>query len=581
MATVSGVINGCDTGLVRGLSLQIIDELNLLVPNALVNISDLFVDVQGNQINPFLQPKAKQSLDLAIRERGTRLIINSAYRTVAQQFVIRGQFEAGLCGITAAAQPGSSNHEGGLALDVEDPDGWQPFFERHGWKRLGRDFDFPHFDYNVLAGVRQDIKQLGVKAFQSLWNKHNPNDLLVVDGGYGPNTASRLGKSPANGFGMAAVVILRPGDRGAEVLALQQALGLTGEAADGIYGPATQAAVKQLQASKGLSPDGVAGPATLAALGLRFNAAAPQGSPAPTPTSAASPPAQGSATDVGVSAQAPKSLEELLSSKATITLDSLAASPDLTRQIQSRLNAIGLLQTDSVDGIFGPKTNAAVEKFCKANFLDNATSRKLGPTFAKKLLEARGVPTGVVVDLDLGVSTGNLPAAFLKALQFTLPAEGGRVDNPVDPGGRTNKGIIQSVYNAYRRSKNLPQADVFNISDQEVSDIYFNNYWKPAQCNAMVLPLAVVQFDTAVNFGVGGAVQFLQEALGLPADGVFGPQTQAAFQTNNTKALANKVVDGRIAYRRQRVAERPSQGIFLQGWLNRDNALKRFIEPLS
>ena len=62
MVKVIDVVGRCDTGLVRGLSKQIIDELNLLVPNALVNISDLFVDVAGSQINPFLQAKAKQAL---------------------------------------------------------------------------------------------------------------------------------------------------------------------------------------------------------------------------------------------------------------------------------------------------------------------------------------------------------------------------------------------------------------------------------------------------------------------------------------------------------------------------------------
>jgi lysozyme family protein len=568
MPKVADVVNRCDTGLVRGLSLQIIDELNLLVPNALVDFSDLFVDVAGSQINPFLQPKAKQSLALAIQERGTRLIINSAYRTVAQQYLIRRQFEAGLCSITAAAQPGFSNHEGGLALDVEDPDGWQPFFGPHGWKRLGRDFDFPHFDYRAAAGTRQDLKLLGVKAFQSLWNKHNPQDLIAVDGDFGPATAARLSQSPANGFGVPDVLILKRGDQGKEVLALQQALGLTGDAADGVFGPQTQEAVKAFQASKGLSPDGLAGPSTLAALGLRFGAQEET-------------PAEAVAAIELESPEAIKSLEDLAEGKVVISLDSLTSKPDLTRQIQSRLSSIGLLQATDVDGIFGPRTKAAIEAFSRASFLDNATTGKLGPTFAKKLLDARGVPLGVRQDVDLGASTVTASGAFAQALQFTLPAEGGRVDDPFDPGGRTNKGIIQSVYNAYRQSKNLQPADVFNITDQEVSDIYFNWYWKPAQCDIMVLPLAVVQFDTAVNFGVGGAVQFLQEALGLPADGAFGPQTLGAFQANNSKALALKVIDGRIAYRHLRVAQAPSQRRFLQGWLNRDNALKRFIQPLS
>ncbi|MGB8698252.1 MAG: peptidoglycan-binding protein [Thermosynechococcaceae cyanobacterium] len=265
MSKVKDVISACDTGLIRGLNLQIIDELNLIVPNALVSFDDLFVDVSGNQINAFLQPKAKQSLKLAIEERNTKLVVNSAYRTVAQQYLIRRQFELGLCGITAAAQPGNSNHEGGLALDVVDPDSWEPFFERHAWHRLGRDFDFPHYDYAMLAGSRQDIGQLGIQAFQRLWNKYNPGDQIAVDGSFGPNTARALEESPANGFGATSISILKFGDTGDEVKALQQALGIT---VDGDFGPATLAAVKAFQAAKGLSPDGIVGPSTRAALGL-------------------------------------------------------------------------------------------------------------------------------------------------------------------------------------------------------------------------------------------------------------------------------------------------------------------------
>ena len=568
MVKVIDVVGRCDTGLVRGLSKQIIDELNLLVPNALVNISDLFVDVAGSQINPFLQAKAKQALARAIHARGTRLIINSAYRTVAQQFLIRRQFEAGLCSITAAAQPGLSNHEGGLALDVQDPDGWQPFLQAHGWKRLGRDFDYPHYDYNILAGTRQDLKQLGVKSFQSLWNKYNPGDLIVLDGSFGPNTAARLGKSPANGFGMPLVVILRRNDRGKEVLALQHALGLGGDAADGVFGPKTEEVLKKYQASKGLSPDGVAGPSTLAALGLRFNAVDQT-------LAADKSPIQFDNTEEI------ETLENLITSRAVIKINTLLANSKLTTEIQSRLSAIGLLQVTDVNGIYGPNTEAAIEKFCTSHFLDNVTTGELGPTFAKKLLDGRGLPFGIGLAVDLGTSTEVASDAFATALGFTLPAEGGQVDNPLDLGGRTNKGIIQSVYNAYRLSKNLPQADVFTITDQEVTAIYFNNYWKPALCEIMVLPLAVVQFDTAVNFGVGGAVMFLQEALSLAADGAFGPHTLAVFQTNNTKSLAQSMINRRIAYRHQRVDQMPSQSEFLQGWLNRDTALKEYIQRLS
>lgn len=66
-----------------------------------------------------------------------------------------------------------------------------------------------------------------------------------------------------------AVGTLRRGDRGAEVLALQQQLRTLGYwhgTSDETYGYLTEQAVTAFQKVEGLSPDGVAGPATRAAL---------------------------------------------------------------------------------------------------------------------------------------------------------------------------------------------------------------------------------------------------------------------------------------------------------------------------
>ncbi|MGE0225929.1 MAG: peptidoglycan-binding protein [Acetobacteraceae bacterium] len=65
-------------------------------------------------------------------------------------------------------------------------------------------------------------------------------------------------------------VILSMGDRGPDVMRLQQALIAKGASisADGIFGRATQAAVMAFQAAHGLAVDGVAGPRTLSALGI-------------------------------------------------------------------------------------------------------------------------------------------------------------------------------------------------------------------------------------------------------------------------------------------------------------------------
>ena len=42
-------------------------------------------------------------------------------------------------------------------------------------------------------------------------------------------------------------------------------------------------------------------------------------------------------------------------------------------------------------------------------------------------------------------------SGFVQALPVVLRFEGGYADHPNDPGGATNKGITQAVFDAYRR----------------------------------------------------------------------------------------------------------------------------------
>lgn len=78
--------------------------------------------------------------------------------------------------------------------------------------------------------------------------------------------------------------VIRPGSSGDRVIHLQTALIAEGYqlAADGTYGPRTQAAVRDFQAANGLEVDGIAGPQTQAALGI-----GPDGQAATSPTTAA------------------------------------------------------------------------------------------------------------------------------------------------------------------------------------------------------------------------------------------------------------------------------------------------------
>ena len=281
MPTVKDIIkndiNTCSTSAVRGLSLQIIDEMNLLIPGGvLVPIDDLDISGNSNSVNFFLQPKAKEALRRAIKTRGQTLKLDSCYRTVVQQHILFS-WQGSSC-VSIAAKPGRSNHEDGFAIDTPDFSDWKTALEAEDWDWFGVG-DEVHFTY-IGGGVRDDVGDIGVKAFQILWNKHNPSDKIEPDSDYGPEISARLDRSPASGFGTISSntgqVIVRilklnnPLMEGEDVRLVQQALAdlnlLDSDQVDGKYGENTKLVVEIFQKQNGLSVDGQVGPATRKAL---------------------------------------------------------------------------------------------------------------------------------------------------------------------------------------------------------------------------------------------------------------------------------------------------------------------------
>ncbi|NJK38907.1 MAG: D-alanyl-D-alanine carboxypeptidase [Oscillatoriales cyanobacterium RM2_1_1] len=240
--------------------------MNWIEPSTLVSFGDLNVD-NGPAVYPFLQPAARTALSRAISARGRKLYVNSAYRTIAQQLMLYNQGQRRQCGIGIVATPGRSNHQSGLAIDVEDYYGWRPFLEAQGWLWLGQ-YDPPHFDY-VGWGTR-DIRWLAILAFQQLWNRYNPRDQIYEDGLYGWSTEYRLNRSPIGGFPPRILYLTLPYMEGSDVIRLQTALNRAGitTGTDGVFGPGTELSVMNFQRQKGLVADGVVGPNTYKALGI-------------------------------------------------------------------------------------------------------------------------------------------------------------------------------------------------------------------------------------------------------------------------------------------------------------------------
>jgi lysozyme family protein len=163
---------------------------------------------------------------------------------------------------------------------------------------------------------------------------------------------------------------------------------------------------------------------------------------------------------------------------------------------------------------------------------------------------------------------------FRDALGFTLRWEGGFVDDPDDPGGRTNRGVTQRSYDSWRSGKGSPPRDVKLISDDEVEAIYQHQYWRTAGCDRLGGPLDLITFDTAVNMGVRRSVKILQTALGCPADGQFGPMTARAAGACDVVATAAACCRIREGIYQSLVAKNPALSKFLNGWLRRVASLR-------
>ena len=246
------------TAVVNGLSQQLIYQLQLIVPDAFVSFDDLNVDLLDAAF-PYVQSPAKHALQRAIQDRGQTMQVNSAYRTIAQQMLL---YNDRFNNSNPVAPPGASNHQTGLAIDIEDATGWEVYLMRYGWNPLPG--DPPHFDYQ--GGGTIDLRSKSILAFQQLWNQNHPNESISEDGGFGPQTENALNLSPAPGFPKApwndkprTLRLAVPRMEGSDVLKLQEGLKKAGivVGADGEFGPATDKAVKEFQQKKGLKPDGI------------------------------------------------------------------------------------------------------------------------------------------------------------------------------------------------------------------------------------------------------------------------------------------------------------------------------------
>jgi lysozyme family protein len=168
-----------------------------------------------------------------------------------------------------------------------------------------------------------------------------------------------------------------------------------------------------------------------------------------------------------------------------------------------------------------------------------------------------------------------MSAAFDKALAELLVLEGGLVDNPKDPGGRTNLGITQATLDACRATISGLPATVDALTPATAALIYRPKYWDAVAGDQLPAALASCLFKQAVNQGVQRAIIELQDSLGLALDGHLGPVTIAAAQRKDVKsAVTDFEASAILNYSRS-----SNWATFGKGWVRR--AVRTTVEAFA
>jgi len=195
------------------------------------------------------------------------------------------------------------------------------------------------------------------------------------------------------------------------------------------------------------------------------------------------------------------------------------------------------------------------------------------PVFvAVRHMLGRGFTTAEVAVLDAALDAAGVPRVhevmpqdpFERALDIILRHEGGYVNHSKDPGGRTNLGVTQRVWEAWT-GRPATEAEMRALTRAKVAPLYRKNYWDAVRGDDLPPAVALCAFDFAVNAGPSRSIRTLQRAAGVPEDGKIGPITLAAMNSCSPAALVDKFQDARRAFYRS-LSTFPTFG---KGWLRR------------
>jgi hypothetical protein len=157
---------------------------------------------------------------------------------------------------------------------------------------------------------------------------------------------------------------------------------------------------------------------------------------------------------------------------------------------------------------------------------------------------------------------------FDKCLALMLKHEGGFVNHPKDPGGMTNLGVTKTTWEEWTR-KPSDEAEMRSLTPEMVAPLYKARFWDRVKADDLPSGVDYAVFDAAVNSGPGRAARWLQECVGVTADGAIGPKTLQAVNSYPGD-LQSDYCDKRLKF----LQSLPTFPTFGRGWTRRVEDVK-------
>ena len=155
---------------------------------------------------------------------------------------------------------------------------------------------------------------------------------------------------------------------------------------------------------------------------------------------------------------------------------------------------------------------------------------------------------------------------------YKRAAKKGVINDPDDLGGSTLVGVTIGTYRSYCRYKGLKTSTVNDLKNMPYKvwrDVVYCMFWNKWKADTIEdQSVANMCVDWVWHSGAG-TIKKVQALLGVTADGIVGPKTIAALNTNNN--IKDEIYAARKAYFENIVKNKPSQKKWLKGWMNRLN----------